>query len=296
MEPTLIPIRQDIAGLQGFTGCWICGRDPNIIMDVGPASSVGYLVEDLFNLNIKRIDFVILSHIHLDHAGGLAEFLDHFPMAKVICHAKGIRHLVNPDRLWEASLKTLGDLARSYGMARPVDEGRLTPHTHAAIPGLQVFETPGHAAHHISFVYQGNLFVGEAAGIYYRMGDREYLRAATPAPFFMEKTIESIDRLHALQDQPICFAHIARALSSKNILGRARDQILRWKTILEGEIAKGGDDIALRCAREILQRDPELRNFQTMGAEKQEKESLFLLNSAKGFLQYLQNEKASSAK
>jgi len=291
MEPVLVPIRQDKSGLQGFIGSWICGRDPNIIVDVGPASSVGYLLEDLAGLHLDRIDYVLLSHIHLDHAGGLARFLDRYPMAKIVCHQKGIRHLVDPSRLWEASLKTLGDLARSYGMARGVDEGRFIPHTRTDVPGLLVLETPGHAAHHLSYVYQGNLFVGEAAGVYYRMGELEYLRAATPAPFFMEEALNSIDRLLELEDQPICYAHIARASSSQKMLERARDQILRWKVLFEGELSRGGERIAERCMERVLELDPEVKSFQSMKPEVQEREKYFLVNSARGFLGYL--EKAS---
>lgn len=291
MEPTFVTIEQDIAGLQIFGGAWICGRDPNIIMDIGPASSVGALAGELSRLNMDRIDFVLLSHIHLDHAGGLADFLDRFPMAKVLCHAKGIRHLVNPAKLWEASLKTLGEMAKSYGMVRPVAEDRLIPHTRSAVPGLQVIETPGHAAHHLSFVYGGNLFAGEAAGVYYRVRGLDYLRAATPSPFFLQETLQSIDLLRGLQDQPICYAHTAKASSSKTMLERARDQILRWKSILEGEIPMGGEDIALRGARRILERDPEVRSFHVMGPEEQEREMFYLVNSVKGFLEYLGRKK-----
>jgi len=196
--------------------------------------------------------------------------------------------MVDPSRLWEASLKTLGDLARSYGMARSVDEGRLIPHTRADVPGLRVLETPGHAAHHLSFVYGGNLFVGEAAGVYYRIGELEYLRAATPAPFFMEEALNSIDRLRELEDQPICYAHIARALSSRKMLERARNQILRWKILFEAELSKGKDNIAERCMQRILEQDPEVKSFQSMKPEVQEREKQFLVNSARGFLGYIE--------
>ncbi len=285
MEPILVPVQQEIPGLAGFIGCWLCGREPNMITDVGPACSVQSLAEALSELKVERVDLVLLSHIHLDHAGGLAEFLDRFPMAKVICHSRGIRHLVDPARLWEASLRTLGDMARIYGTVRPVSEQSFIPHTRAAVQGLRVFETPGHAAHHLSFVYQGNLLVGEAAGVYYRRGDWDYLRAATPPPFFMQETLNSIDRLHDLEDQPICFAHAAGNPSSRIMLERARDQVLRWKAILEGGLSRGLD--AVSCTQELLERDPELKNFQRMGIEEQERERFFLVSSVKGFLEYL---------
>lgn len=293
MNPILIPLRQKSPTLKEFMGSWVCGREPNIITDVGPASSIKGLVEDLSALGMKSIDYVLITHIHLDHAGGLAEFLEHFPMAKVICHAKGIRHLVDPSRLWDASLKTLGDLALVYGQARPVDATKIIPHTDSAVPGLQVIETPGHAVHHLSFVYQRNLFAGEAAGVYYHLETREYLRQATPPPFFMKETLDSIDRLLDLEDQPICYAHIARASSSKAMLHRARNQILFWKIVLEREISKSTEDLVQRCIREILRSDPELRAFDTMTPAEQEREMSFLSTAVKGFLEYLGKEVSS---
>jgi glyoxylase-like metal-dependent hydrolase (beta-lactamase superfamily II) len=268
-------------------GSWLCGGEPNMMIDVGPASSVEGLLEDLSSLGIESIDFVLITHIHLDHAGGLAEFLDRFPMARVICHAKGIRHLVDPSRLWDASLKTLGDLALSYGHTRPVEAKKLIPHTGAIIPELQVIETPGHAAHHLSFTYRGNLFVGEAAGVYFLVGDQEYLRQATPPPFSLHETLKSIDRLLDLEDQPIYFAHAAQASSSKSMLARARKQILFWKTVLEEEMSKSDKELTERCAIEILRRDPELRAYRIMSAGEQERERFFLSNSIKGFLERL---------
>ncbi|PKN64220.1 MAG: MBL fold metallo-hydrolase [Deltaproteobacteria bacterium HGW-Deltaproteobacteria-15] len=290
MNPILIPLRQKSPTLKEFMGSWVCGREPNIITDVGPASSIEGLVEDLSALGMKSIDYVLITHIHLDHAGGLAEFLGHFPMAKVICHAKGIRHLVDPSRLWDASLKTLGDLALVYGQARPVDAKKIIPHTDCDVPGLRVIETPGHAVHHLSFVYQGNLFAGEAAGVYYHLETREYLRQATPPPFFMKETLDSIDRLLDLEDQPICYAHIARASSSKAMLHRARNQILFWKIVLEREISKSTEDLVQRCIREILRSDPELRAFDIMTPAEQEREMSFLSTAVKGFLEYLGKE------
>jgi glyoxylase-like metal-dependent hydrolase (beta-lactamase superfamily II) len=275
MNPILIPLRQKSPTLKEFMGSWVCGREPNIITDVGPASSIEGLVEDLSALGMKSIDYVLITHIHLDHAGGLAEFLGHFPMAKVICHAKGIRHLVDPSRLWDASL---------------VDAKKIIPHTDCDVPGLRVIETPGHAVHHLSFVYQGNLFAGEAAGVYYHLETREYLRQATPPPFFMKETLDSIDRLLDLEDQPICYAHIARASSSKAMLHRARNQILFWKIVLEREISKSTEDLVQRCIREILRSDPELRAFDIMTPAEQEREMSFLSTAVKGFLEYLGKE------
>jgi glyoxylase-like metal-dependent hydrolase (beta-lactamase superfamily II) len=289
MKPILITIPQDLPGLRDFVGSWVIARDPNIVIDVGPSSTVARLVDSLLAMGIDRVDYVLLTHIHLDHAGGIGELLDRFPTARVVCHEKGIRHLVDPPRLWEASLKTLGELARSYGPPKPIEEARCIGHTRASIPGLRVIETPGHAAHHLSYTFLGSLFSGEAAGVYYEsMG---YLRPASPPPFFLEEALASIERLRSLGDQPICYAHMGRHASSRLMLERETEQILRWKGILEEEEAGGDENLLERCIRKLLQLDPELSAFHRMSSEDQGRESLFLTNAVKGFLGYGQNRR-----
>jgi glyoxylase-like metal-dependent hydrolase (beta-lactamase superfamily II) len=282
MDPILVTIPQDLPGLRDFVGSWVCGRDPNIVIDVGPSSSVMRLVDSLRKMGIERVDFVLLTHIHLDHAGGIGEFLDHYPTARVLCHEKGVRHLVDPLRLWEASLKTLGEVARSYGPPRPIKEENCIPHKEASIPGLGVIETPGHAQHHLSFTYQGRLFSGEAAGVYYESFG--YLRPAAPPPFFMDEALASIDRLHDLDDQPICYAHMGRHPSSRLMLEKERAQILRWKEIVLEEIGGCGEGLIERCMRKVLALDPELNGFRRMTPEDREREGFFVSNAIRGFV------------
>ena len=187
MEIIRVELDQKMNGFNGFIGSWVCKGNLNIVIDVGPRFSVHNLVETLKAKGMKRIDLVLLTHIHLDHAGGLKEFLDCFPMAKAICHSKGVRHLIDPARLWEGSLKVLGETAEAYGKIKPVHNDRLISHEDAKIDNLEIIETPGHAPHHLSFYYCGNLFSGEAAGNYIKIKDMEYLRPATPPRFFLEE-------------------------------------------------------------------------------------------------------------
>ena len=147
MEPILIELKQERAGFDRFIGAWVCKGEKNIIVDVGPANSVFRLIESLMAINVERMDFVLLTHIHIDHAGGLADFLQHFTMAKVICHSKGIKHLSDPSKLWAGSRNALGEIADFYGPIKPVKEEKLIPHTEAQIEHLGIIETPGHAPH-----------------------------------------------------------------------------------------------------------------------------------------------------
>ena len=233
MEPTLIELRQDRPGFDRFIGSWLCPYDKTVVIDVGPSRSVTKLIESLSVLGIREVDFVLLTHIHMDHAGGLAEFLDHFPMARAVCHSKAISHLVDPSKLWLGSQKTLGDLAEAYGPIRPVKKERLIPHTEARVEGIDIIETPGHAPHHLSFIIQENLFAGEAGGIYLAVKDWEYLRPATPPVFFLKEFLGSIDRLLTAKDLPICYAHFGKANSSHRMLKRERAQFLLWETVLQ---------------------------------------------------------------
>ena len=98
MEPILIDIKQHRPGFAHFIASWFCKGETNIVVDVGPANSVHILLESLDAMHVDRVDFVLLTHIHIDHAGGLADFLENFPMAKIVCHAMGLRHLVDPSK------------------------------------------------------------------------------------------------------------------------------------------------------------------------------------------------------
>jgi glyoxylase-like metal-dependent hydrolase (beta-lactamase superfamily II) len=240
-------------------------------------------------MGMTTVDYVLLTHIHIDHAGGLGEFLHHFPMARVVCHEKGIKHLVDPDRLWKGSQMVLGEIAESFGPYTPIEETVCIPHTEAQIENLNVIETPGHAPHHISFCYQGHLFAGEAAGVYYAVEDTDYLRPATPPKFFFDVFLKSIDRLMTLEAQHICYAHFGDATDSRQMLQRFRSQVFRWKEVIEREMSNSPEDLTARCMERLLRDDPDLRAFKHMDADMQNRERFFMRNSVKGYTQFLQN-------
>ena len=286
----LIEIKQRIPGFDHFIGSWVYRGDINFVVDVGPANSVSELTKALWQMKIERVDYVLLTHIHIDHAGGLGQFLEHFPMARVVCHDKGIRHLVDPSKLWEGSRQVLGEIAEAFGPFRPVKEEMCIPHTQAAIEDLDVIETPGHAPHHLSFSYNENLFAGEAGGNYYSVQGMDYLRPATPPRFYLKVFLETIDRLMALKEQRICYAHFGDAPDSTRMLKRFRAQILRWKEVVQKEIAGGSDHLLTRCVDRLLKEDPDLKAFELMDHDMQDRERFFMANSVRGYVEFLQNE------
>ncbi|MBU4426636.1 MAG: MBL fold metallo-hydrolase [Proteobacteria bacterium] len=294
MRATLIEIKQDMPGFDHFFGSWVCQDDLAIVVDVGPANTAVRLIESLNYMGVERVDYVFLTHLHIDHCGGLAELLDHYPMARVICHENGIDYLTDPSKLWKGSLAVLGEIAEVYGPPKPVARDRLIPHTENDLKDLMVIETPGHAAHHLSFSYRNQLFVGEAGGNYLVIEDMEYLRPATPPRFFFDVCVKSVDKLLAIEDQPICYAHFDGAESSHRLLRTFRDQLMRWNRIIRESTAgrlNGDDDLVRRCIDTLLEQDPDLRAFERMDPDTQKRERFFMANAVKGFIGFFRENK-----
>ena len=286
MYERLIEIKQEPPGFNPFFGSWVCRDDLILLVDVGPARSAYRLIESLSLLHLTRVDYILITHIHLDHAGALAPLLEEYPMARAICHSEAIQHLVNPERLWAGSLKVLGNIARAYGPPRPVLRERLIPHTEVNLKDLQVIETPGHALHHLSYSYQNRLYAGEAAGNYLSFDGLDYLRPATPPRFFLEVFLNSLHRLSDMTDQPIRYAHFGDAPSSQVMLRRFHCQLLHWKDIIGESFRKGGTTEAIikRSIDLLLERDSNLTSFHSMNPEVQSRELFFMSNSIKGFI------------
>ena len=292
MHETFLPIRQNIPGFNPFFGSWICQGEVNMAVDVGPAITAGNLVDSLKSIGLERLDYVLLTHIHIDHSGALAEILRHYPEARVICHEKGIPHLVDPSKLYEGSLKVLGDLAQTYGSPKSIAYEKLVPHTECRIEGLSVIETPGHALHHLSFSYRKKLYAGEAAGNYFRVGKREYLRPATPPRFFLDVFMESVDRLLALEDQPIRYAHVEGAESAHRLLNKFKQQLRFWESVIGESVMSGGRkiDIIERCVNQLLKNDPNLVAFKYMDVDTQKREKTFMANAVNGFVGFFEEK------
>jgi glyoxylase-like metal-dependent hydrolase (beta-lactamase superfamily II) len=287
MQISLIEIKQEMPGFNRFINAWICLDHIHAVIDVGPARSVDQLIHALDSWGVSRVDYVFLTHIHIDHAGGLAAFLDHFPSAKVICHKKAFRFLTDPSPLWAGSRSVLGEIAMAYGEPRPVSEKRLIPHTGCPLDDLKVLETPGHALHHLSFSFKNNLFVGEASGNYLKINNGAYLRPATPPKFYYDTYMKSLDRLLALPDQPIHFGHFGEAESSRQLLKMHHDQMIRWKRIIHEHMKQNEESVVDRALKALMLEDPMLAVFSEMSSDVQEREKFFMRNSIKGFVGYL---------
>jgi glyoxylase-like metal-dependent hydrolase (beta-lactamase superfamily II) len=287
----LITLPVDIAGFDDFIGAWVYTGGPVAIIDVGPAATTDVLLSALDELCVKRPDIILLTHIHLDHAGGIGAVASTFPETAVVCHHKGIAHLVDPARLWRGSVKTLGDLAVSYGAMAPVPEKQLVSASDMAMDGIRTVDTPGHSPHHTSYMINSVLFAGEAGGVCLPLpGKGCYLRPATPPRFFLETSRQSIHRLLELSPSAICYGHLGMRTDAVDLLKAHDRQLQHWHAIMVEQYKRADKDTEKAkkaCVDVLLADDPCLAGFNTLPSPAQSRERYFLLNSVRGFWGYL---------
>jgi glyoxylase-like metal-dependent hydrolase (beta-lactamase superfamily II) len=278
----LIALSPPIEGFDDFISVWLYKGSPSFIVDVGPAVTVSQLLTALEELDVHGLDYVFLTHVHIDHAGGVSDFSAVFSETPVICHPAAIPHLTDPSMLWEGSVKTLGNIARAYEPIKPVYAGHLVNVEDFSSNSVVPILTPGHSPHHVSYQFQEYLFAGEAGGVF--ISELEYLRPATPSRFFLETSVQSIDRLIELDSRFICYSHFGMRQNCREMLKKSRSQLFRWERVIGEEIEKFYEDNFLtNCMDRLLQEDPLLSRFYELNPAKRERERYFLKNSIQGF-------------
>ena len=157
------------AGLDNLIASYILRAEKTIIIDCGPPSSIPNLLSGLKELDIKpeEINYIALTHVHVDHSGGAGLLLQNLPNAKVISHPKGAPHLIDPTKLWEASKNTLEEVAEIFGQPTMVPKDKIIIGSEGMTLDvgknrkIEIIETPGHASHNLSYYDQdsGDLFL-----------------------------------------------------------------------------------------------------------------------------------------
>jgi len=268
-----------------FIGSYLVLVERNAIVDPGPASARPGLLSAVEESGLRPEDirYIVLTHIHVDHAGGVGAIMPDFPHATVLAHSRARPHLVDPTALWNASLKVLGELALKYGPMEPVPADRIAEAADRMIidlggTRLEVYLTPGHAVHHLSLFDRdtGILIAGEAAGVCVS----GVIRPATPPPFKLEETVASIDRLIGLEPQKICYGHFGCYDSGLERLRHYREKLFLWQEVIRSETAKGtGIDDMLPLLKE---RDRDLDYLDLLNRDEYARELVLLNNSILG--------------
>jgi glyoxylase-like metal-dependent hydrolase (beta-lactamase superfamily II) len=289
----LIDLDLPLPGFRLFISSWVIKVDDRaIVIDPGPRATVPMLCEALKELGVKMIDYVLLTHIHLDHAGGCGELIAQYPEPTVVCHPQAVDHLADPERLWHGSVKVLGDLARTYGKPTPVTREKLCSVWDIQWKGYRIesLETPGHASHHLSFFLEDIVLAGEVAGVRIPSGNPPYTRPATPPPFQPKVALRSISRVIERSPERICYGHYGMVDNGVRVLENARNQIRLWLDIIEKRRDKGFELDEEEILEEILSRDPGVRSFHQLEPDIRERETYFIKNSIKGMAGFIKGQ------
>ena len=291
MLPNLyrINLRIPRGGFESFLDGWLIAditRGQTILVETGPACAVPALLHELKLLKAEKTDYLIYTHIHLDHAGGAGHFSAAHPETKILAPEKGRPHLADPSRLIEASRRSLGALYETYGAPLPVPSDKLIS---GGIEGLTVIDTPGHSPHHSSYIYELDgkkiLFAGEAAGCFSRTEDGDiFMRPASPHKFFYDTALASLDKLLSLQGIDItCFPHSGFMYDAHEKFAAAKRQMLLWHKVISEERPEGPDE----AVAQLKAKDPELLKLKKLPKDTMLREEHFIRQSAEGFRRYL---------
>ena len=210
-------------------------------IDTGTAFAVPRLLAALDALGLARsaVDFVIATHVHLDHAGGVGQLMQALTGAQLVVHPRGARHMVDPVALWQGALGVYGEaqMARAYGELLPVDAARV----HSTADGesislagrpLVFAHTPGHALHHhcIWDERSSGWFTGDNFGMAYpefNVDGRAFIfPTTTPVQFDPDAMLVSIARLMALAPSRMYLTHYSRIDHVVDCAGRLKAMIL----------------------------------------------------------------------
>jgi len=254
------------AGLKDFIASYVLkGEKAAAIVESGPRCSVQNLLNGLQEIGVKNedVEYVLVTHVHIDHAGGAGTLMHSLPNAKLVVHPKGAPHMMKPEKLWEQSKLVLGKFAQLYGEIEPVPEDRIL----TAYGGMKfdlgdsvqlvVLETRGHASHHLCFFEGGSrgVFVGDAAGVYIPRLDVTV--PATPPPFYLEPTLASLGKIAGLRPRRLYYTHFGCVERADERLKKYEAQLKLWAQIVSDAVRKG--DTLENMRKRILERDPQMR-------------------------------------
>ncbi|MEM3640593.1 MAG: MBL fold metallo-hydrolase [Candidatus Bathyarchaeia archaeon] len=290
----------ETAGIKNFIASYVLKGKSAAIIETGPTSSVLNLLSGLkaLKLDPRDITYIAVSHIHLDHGGGVGTLLKYLPNAEVIVHQRGAPHLVNPEKLWQQSIITIGNVAEVYGEPEPVPEERIITASDGSVFDVgnnvefKVVETIGHASHHLSYYEQINeaIFTGDAAGIY--LNDIEAIIPTTPPPFRLDMALSSLDKLIKLKPKVLYYSHFGKAHNAVENLQKYMQQLKFWAKIVKKGVENNENVDAI--SKKIIESDEATQKAIKYITVHQTISEGMLYRSIQGFVDFIEKFKEIS--
>lgn len=243
--------------VEGRTGCYVIQTEQIAIIETGSSLSSPYILAGLEKLGIppEKVDYIIVTHIHLDHAGGVGYILPHFPNATVVVHPRGARHLIDPSRLMQGARAVYGDkLEQYFGEILPVPEERVLIRDEGDTLDLgggrilSFYDTPGHARHHFSIhdpVSEG-IFTGDTIGVRYvkqltGLDFETIFPSTSPSEFDRNAVFQSADKLEKLGAKRIYHSHFGMTEPASVAFERTRQTVAAFDEIARACFEPGMD-------------------------------------------------------
>lgn len=265
------------------------------LIDVGTNFSVPHLLNDLATqqIPVENVDYVIVTHVHLDHAGGAGKLMQALPNARLVVHPRGARHMIDPRKLVAGATAVYGEaeIQKNYGVIEPIPAERVIEAEDGKVLTLAdrplvFFDTPGHAKHHFCIYDElsHSFFTGDTFGISYREFDSPkgffIFATATPVQFDPSAMHSSINRMLSYQPKQMFLTHFGKVTQVSEAADKLHASIDSLVVLMESvseadekrhellvnqimesflqEIHQLGSPISDATARELLAMDVEL--------------------------------------
>jgi glyoxylase-like metal-dependent hydrolase (beta-lactamase superfamily II) len=303
--PGIVAVDTRMAGRSHVTSAYLVTGEEPALIETGPSTSAEAVIAGLDGLGIGAGDLahVVVTHIHLDHAGGAGTIAARFPRSTTWVHDRGAAHLADPARLVASASRVYGEdrLRQLFGPVDPVPADRIRAvdegdRIRLGSRHLDVLHTPGHASHHVALGdgETGAVFVGDALGIHLPVV--RVLRPATPPPDVdVEQGLDSIERIRRRARSSLLLSHFGPSPDVDDLCRLAAERLRGWAEVVR-EALERTDDVDRVTDALARRTDDELADARARGADLERYEILSSVRmNALGLIRYWRKRRKADA-
>ena len=297
--PTIIDTRMH--GFDGITGTFLLrGRERVALIESGPKSSVENVLAGLEREGVDRLDWIVVTHIHLDHAGAAGTLARRFPDATIAVHPVGAPHLIDPSKLWASASRIYGEgMEALWGGIDPLPQERIKTIEDGDVIDLggrtlTAHETPGHAGHHHAFIDDetGAMFTGDALGVS-PQGIHAFRPATPPPEFNLEVALASIQKIRRTDPTALWLTHYGPVEGGVDeACEQAADALNRWATWVEHARRAGRDLDDVTAVVQVEDRRELAGRMDEEAATRMEMTTSYRMNVS-GYMRYFDKKETA---